>query len=178
MQRYCFCNPSYSGYHAFHWVVVVAAEVQLECGVDALLPVRPANGLGAFQHRLEHRVPRSALPVTQGEIDTVRPAQGRMGEHIFPKSGKPEGAGHAGRPGERVRAIEGVHREQPRQGIARDAAPAGRARQLPFRGRQDLPSQKSQIVVGTAGEGRGVFEHRWAIPGGHVLVPVQSADRH
>ena len=157
---------------------MVAAGVQLERGADALLTVKSADGLGVLLHRLEHRVPRFALPVTQGETDAVRPAQGRVGEHILPKPGEPEGAGHAGRPGERVRAIEGVYREQPRQGVSRDAAPAGRAGQLPLGGGQYFFRQKPQIVVGAAGEGRGVFEHRRAVPGGHVPVPVQSADRH
>ena len=101
-----------------------------------------------------------------------------MRKYILPESGKPERAGHAGRPGEHIRAIERIHREQSRQGISRDAAPDGRGRQQPFRGGDDLLNQKPQVIVGTAGEGRGAFEHRRAVPGCHVPVPVQAADRH
>lgn len=93
-------------------MVVVAAGVQLKCGVDALAPVKFAEGFGIFLYRPEHRVPCFALPVTQREVDAVRLAQGCVGKYILPEPGKPERAGHAGRTGEHIGAIESIHREQ------------------------------------------------------------------
>ena len=93
-------------------MVVVAAGVHLKCGVDALAPVKFAEGFGIFLYRPEHRVPCFALPVTQREVDAVRLTQGCVGKYILPEPGKPERAGHAGRTGEHIGAIESIHREQ------------------------------------------------------------------
>ena len=44
--------------------------------------------------------------------------------------------------------------------------------------RQNLPGQQLQIVPGASSEGLAVPEGRRAVPGGHVVVPVQITDGH
>ena len=43
---------------------------------------------------------------------------------------------------------------------------------------QELQELPPQLVIPAASAGLGVFESGWAVPGYHVVVPVQIADGH
>ena len=60
-------------------MVAVTVEILLRCGADVLALVKFADGFGALLCRPEYRISCFALPVSQGKLNTVRQAHGRVG---------------------------------------------------------------------------------------------------
>ena len=156
----------------------MVARIHLKHCVDPLALIEGMNLLRILPDAPQDRVPGLTLLVPQGEVDAVRPALGLMGEEVLLHAGKPEGAGHAAHPGKQIRLVEGVHGEQPGQGVPGDPAPTRDSINLLLCRWNNLFRQKPQIVVRTTGAGLSIFESRWTVPGHHVVVPVQITDGH
>lgn len=171
-------EPTKAGSGALHALDKVVAGVQLEHRVDPPALVISAYLLGVRLNRAQDRILGFALLISQREIYAVRLVLWLMGEDVLLHSGKPEGAGHAAHPGKQICLVDGVEGKQPGQRISGDAPPARNAAKLFLCRRNNLLGQKPQIVVRAAGAGVRVFESGRAVPGCHIVVPVQIADSH
>ena len=163
---------------ALHALEKVVARIQMEHRVDPPAMVISAYLLGVRLNRAQDRILGFALLISQREIYAVRLVLWLMGEDVLLHSGKPKGAGHTAHPGKQICLVDGVQSKQPGQRVPGDAPPTRNAAKLFLCRRNDLLGQKPQIVVRPAGAGVRIFESRWTIPGGHIVVPVQIADGH
>ena len=171
-------EPTKAGSGTLHTLDKVVTWVHLEHRVDPLVLVISAYLLGVLLNRAQDRVLGFTLLISQRKVHTIRPALWLTGEDVLLHAGKPEGAGHAAHPGKQIRLVDGVQSEQPGQRVPGDAPPARNVAKLFLRRWDDLPGQKPQIVVRAAGAGVRVFESGRAVPGCHIMVPVQIADSH
>lgn len=159
-------------------VIVVVAWVYLKHCVDPLILIERPDLLRVLPDISQDRVPGLVLLVPKGEVDAVRLAFGLMGEDVLLHARKPERTGHAAYTGKQIRPVDGIQGKQPRQRIPGNPPPTRSAGYFLLCRWDDLLGQQLQIAIRAASAGLGIFEGGWAVPGYHVVVPVQITDGH
>ena len=101
-----------------------------------------------------------------------------MGEDVLLHSGKPERSRHATHTREQIRLVNAVQCKQPGQRVAGNPTPARDSSNFLLYHWDNFLGQESQIIVSAPSAGVSIFECRRAIPGNHIVVPVQIADGH
>lgn len=99
-----------------------------------------------------------------------------MGEDVLLHSGKPERPRHTAHTGEQIRLVNAVQSKQPGQRVAGNPTPARDSSNFLLCCWNNFLYQESQIIVRTASAGVSIFKSGRAVPGNHIVVPIQIAD--